>query len=64
MNVQLVTVNDDEYCSDRYVERVEQKNAAIVFCYGKVVSLESVKQAQSYKKAKERAAAVAASLDW
>ncbi|MFP1923854.1 hypothetical protein [Lonsdalea quercina] len=64
MIVQLVTVNDDEYCSDRYVERVEQKNAARAFCYGKVVSLESAKQAVSYKKAKERAAAVAASLDW
>lgn len=64
MNVQLVTVNDGEYCSDRYVERVEQKNATRAFSYGKVVSIESVKQAESYKKAKERAAAVAASLDW
>ncbi|EMH1202064.1 hypothetical protein JY462_19110 [Serratia marcescens] len=64
MNVQLVTVNDDEYCSDRYVERVEQKNTANGFSCGNVVSLESVKKAESYKKAKERAAAVAATLDW
>ncbi|KHS98832.1 hypothetical protein RC90_08310 [Pectobacterium brasiliense] len=64
MNVQRVTVNDDEYCSDRYVELVEQKNAESGLSCGKVVSLELVKQAESYKKAKQRAAAVAATLDW
>ncbi len=64
MNVQPVTGNDDEYCSDRYVERVEQKNDASGFSCANVVSLESVKQAESYRKAKQRAAAVAASLDW
>ncbi|GLX65519.1 hypothetical protein KMU_35610 [Proteus vulgaris] len=63
MNIQHVVAND-EFCSERYYERVDCAHKMNVDSSLNVVCLASIKEKRAYDEAKKRVAAIADMLDW